>query len=108
MFKYCNQLARPIGMQGSDSNWGAQTFGVLIAQGALSHVRKLDSALRASIHKPIAAHGVKFGSRDDFGELFHVGRLDINNVKTLILNIEVPKIDPQIITADKGLSVAVH
>ncbi|KAI6754410.1 hypothetical protein HG530_012924 [Fusarium avenaceum] len=54
------------------------------------------------------AHGVKFGGRDDFGELFHVGRLDINNVETLILNIEVPKIDPQIITADKGLSIAVH
>lgn len=97
-----------MGCKESNRNWDAQTFGVLIAQGALSHVRKLDSALRASIHEPIAAHRVKFGSRDDFGKLFHVGGLDINNVETLVLNIEVPKVNSQIIAADKGLPIAVH
>ncbi len=51
---------------------------------------------------------MEFGSCDDLGELLHVGWLDIDNIETLILYIEVPQVDPQVITADEGLSVTVY
>ena len=50
---------------------------------------------------------MEFSGSNDFGELFHVGRFDIDNVKALVLDIEVPKVDTKIITAYEGLSVAV-
>ncbi|CAF3575280.1 unnamed protein product [Fusarium graminearum] len=86
---------------------GAQTFSVLITQSTLSHIGKFDSTLGACIHEPVTAHGVEFGSCDYFGQFLHVCGLDINNVEALILNIEVPKIDSQIIAADKGFSVTI-
>ena len=51
---------------------------------------------------------MKLGSSDDLGQFFHVGWLDIHNVKTLVLNIKVPEVDSEIITADEGLAIAVH
>ena len=45
---------------------------------------------------------------NDFGQLLHVGRLDVNNVEALILNVEVPQIDAQVVTADVGFAIAVH
>lgn len=80
---------------------------MLIAQSTLSHVRQLDSAFRACIHEPVTADGVEFGSGDDFCELLHVGWFDVDNVEALVLDVQVPEIDPQIIAADKGFSVTV-
>lgn len=45
---------------------------------------------------------------DDLGQLLHVGRLDVNNVEALILDVEVPQVDAQVVTADIGLAIAVH
>lgn len=81
---------------------------MLVAKGTLAHISQLDSAFGTRVHEPIAARGVEFGSRDDFGELFHVRGLDIHNVETLVLNVEVPQVDAEIITADKRLSIAVN
>jgi hypothetical protein len=50
---------------------------------------------------------MEFSSCDNFGEFFHVSGLDINNVEALILDVQVPKVDSQIITANKGLPVTV-
>lgn len=50
---------------------------------------------------------MKFGSGDDFGQLFHIGWLDVNDIETLILDVEVPQVYSQIVTADKGLPIAV-
>jgi hypothetical protein len=83
------------------------TLGVRVAQSPLAHVSQLDGSLAAGIHEPIAAHGVELCGGDDFGQLLHVGRLDVDNVEALVLNVEVPQVDAQIITADVRLAVAV-
>lgn len=80
---------------------------MLIAKRALSHVSKLDGSLGTRIHEPIAAGRVKLGSCDDLGELFHIRRFNIDNVETLVLNVEVPEVDSKIVGADKGLTIAV-
>ena len=50
---------------------------------------------------------MEFGRGDHLGELLHISWLDIDDVEALVLYVEVPQIDSQIVTADKGLSVAV-
>jgi hypothetical protein len=50
---------------------------------------------------------MKLGSCDDLGQLLHVCRLDVNNVEALILNVEVPQVNPEIITADEGLAITI-
>jgi len=80
---------------------------VLITQCPLAHIRQLDGSLRASIHKPVTTGRVEFGRGDNFGEFFHVGRFDIDNVETLVLDVEVPEVNPEIITTYEGLSVTV-
>jgi hypothetical protein len=84
------------------------TFLVLIAQRPLSHIGKLNSPFRAGVHKPVAAGRVEFGGGDDLGELLHVGRLYINDVEALVLDVEIPQVDAKIVAADEGLPVAVH
>lgn len=81
---------------------------MVIAQSALPHVGQLDGALGAGIHEPVAASGMEFSRSDDLRELFHIGRLDIDNVEALVLDVEVPQVDSQIVTADERLTVAVH
>lgn len=84
------------------------TLRMLIAQGALSHICQLDGPLGAGIHEPVAAHGVELGRRDHFGQLLHVRRLDVDNVEALVLDVEVPQVDTQVIAADECLPVTVH
>lgn len=81
---------------------------MFIAQRALPHIRKLDGALAARIHEPVAAHGVELGGCDDLCQLLHVCRLDIHNVEALVLYIQVPQVYPQVVTANERLPVAVH
>ena len=51
---------------------------------------------------------MEFCCCDDFRQLLHIRWLDIHDIEALILNIEVPKIDAQVVAADKGLAIAVH
>lgn len=51
---------------------------------------------------------MELGSRDDLGELLHVCRLDVDNIEALVLDVQVPQINSQVIAADKRLSVAVY
>lgn len=81
---------------------------MLVAKRTLAHIRQLDSAFGACVHEPIATCGVEFSGRDDLGELFHVRRLDVYNIETLVLDVQVPKVDTEIIAADKCLSIAVN
>lgn len=80
---------------------------MLIAKCTFSHICKLDCAFRARIHEPVAALRVEFGGRDNFCELLHVGWLDVDNVEALVLNVQVPKIDAQVVTTDVSLTVAI-
>lgn len=44
---------------------------------------------------------------DDLGQFLHVGGLDVDDIKALVLDVQVPEIDAQVITADESLSIAV-
>ena len=80
---------------------------MLIAEGIFPHISQLDGALRACVHEPITALRVELCSSDHFGQLLHVGGFYIDNVEALILYVEIPKINPQVITANESLAVAV-
>lgn len=86
---------------------GELTLGVPVAQCALAHVGQLDGALGARVHEPITALRVEFGRGDDLCQLLHVSGLDVDDVETLVLNVEVPQVDAEIVTADEGLAIAV-
>lgn len=80
---------------------------MLVAQCALSHIGKLDGSLGARVHEPITACWVELSGGDNLSKLFHVRWFDIDNVEALVLNIEVPEVNSEIIGADKGLAIAV-
>jgi hypothetical protein len=80
---------------------------MLVAQGTLTHVGQLDGALGTRIHEPIAANGMELSRCDDLCELLHVGWLDVDNIEALVLDVEIPQIDAQIIAADECLPIAV-
>ena len=83
------------------------TLGMLVTQGTLSHICKLNGALGACIHEPIAALRMELSSRDDFSQLFHIGWLDVDDIEALILDVQIPQIDAQVITANECLAIAV-
>lgn len=80
---------------------------MLIAQSILPHISQLDRSFRAGIHEPIAAFWMKLGGRDDFSELFHIRWLDVDDVETLILDVEVPQIDAEVVTTYERLPIAI-
>lgn len=80
---------------------------MLVTEGTLSHVGKLDGALGAGIHEPVATLWVELGGSDDLSKLFHVSRFDVDNVEALVLDIQVPEIDAQVVAADVRLAIAV-
>jgi hypothetical protein len=55
----------------------------------------------------VAVGGVKLGGRDDLCQLLHVRRLDVDNVEALVLDVEMPQVDPKVVATDKGFPVAV-
>lgn len=81
---------------------------MLITQCPLPHISKLNRSFGAGVHKPVATGRVEFGGRDNLCKLLHVRGFDINDIKALVLNVEIPQIDSEVITADEGLPVAVH
>ena len=42
----------------------------------------------------VAFFRVELTGSDDFGQLLHVGRFDVDNIKRLIGNLHMPEIDP--------------
>jgi len=65
-----------------------------VAESAFTHIRELDCSLAAGVHEPIAALWMEFCSSYDLSELFHVRRLDVHDIKALILYIEIPQVYP--------------
>ena len=51
---------------------------------------------------------MELSGRDDLGQLLHVCGLDVNDIEALVLNVEVPQVDPEVVAADEGFPVAVH
>lgn len=81
---------------------------MLVAQRTLAHVRQFDSTLRTCVHEPIATLGMEFGGSDDLGQLLHIRWLDIDDIEALILNVEIPQVNPEVITADKRLAITIN
>lgn len=50
---------------------------------------------------------MELGRCDHLSELLHVVRLDVDNVETLVRDVEIPQVDAQIIRRDEGLAVAI-
>ena len=80
---------------------------MFVTESSLPHICQFDGAFTRCVHEPVATYRMELRSCDDFSELFHVRRLDIDNVEALILDIEVPEVYPQVIRADVGFSIAV-
>lgn len=51
---------------------------------------------------------MELGSRYDFGELLHVGGFDINDVEALVLYVQIPQVNPEVIAAYECFTVTVH
>lgn len=81
---------------------------MLITQRTLPHVCQFDGALATGIHEPIAALGMELCCCDDLSQLLHIRRLDVDDVEALILNVEIPKIDPKVITGDECFAVRIY
>lgn len=113
---------------------GGRTLGVLVAQGLLAHVGKLDGALGRRVREEVALERVELGRRDDLGQLLHVDRLDVEDVcgraqldvsaplstkranetkgdagrtERLVRDVEVPEVDAQVVGAHVRLAVRV-
>jgi hypothetical protein len=50
---------------------------------------------------------MEFRSSYNFRQLFHVCWLDVYNVEALILDVQIPKIDSKVITANESLAIAI-
>jgi hypothetical protein len=80
---------------------------VLIAKCTFAHVCEFDRPFRAGIHEPIATLRVEFCCSDNLCKFFHICRLDVHNIEALILNVEVPQIDSEVIATNKRLAITV-
>ena len=94
-----------------------------VAQRRVPHIRELDVTFRAGVHEDVALCRMKLGSRDNLGEFFHVSWLDVHNVyvdrnvrirakrhsrkltETLIADVQIPEVDPQIISRNVRLLI---
>ena len=56
------------------------TLCVPITKRCVTHVGELDVALRARVHEKVTVDGVELGGSDDFSQLLHVHRFDVDNV----------------------------
>ena len=57
-----------------------RTFGVLVAECPLSHIAQPHHSLACAVQEVTAVSGVELSRSDDFSQVLHVGRLDVNNV----------------------------
>lgn len=107
----CQYTSQTITLGSDRAGWtwdsDEPTFCMLVAQRTLTHISELDCSLGARIHKPVATCRMEFGSRNDLGQLLHVSGLDVNDVETLVLDVQIPEVYAKIVTAYESLAVAV-
>ena len=75
-----------------------EVFGMLVTKRVLSGIVQLDGSLAATIHEEITVVGVEGSRSNYFREFFHVGRLDVNDVKALIRNLHVPQVNAEVVS----------
>ena len=70
------------------------TFGMIITECSLSHIAQTYCSFAGWVNEVVAFFRVELTGSDDFGQLLHVGRFDVDNIKRLIGNLHMPEIDP--------------
>ena len=73
------------------------TFGMSITEGSLTHVTQSYCPLARRIDEMVAFFWVELTGSNDFGQFFHIGWFNVDNVKGLVCNFHMPQIDPEII-----------
>ena len=81
---------------------------MVVAQGTITHICEFNGALATGVHEPVAALRMKFGSGDNFGQFLHIGWLYIDDIEALILNVQIPKIYPQVVARYESLTIRVN
>lgn len=81
---------------------------MLIAKSAFPHICQFYGSLATGVHEPVTILGVELCSGNNFRQFLHISRLDIHNVEALILDIEIPEINAEIITRNESLSIRIH
>ena len=51
-----------------------------ITKRCITHVGELDVALRARVHEKVTVGRVELGGGDDFSQLLHVHRFDVDDI----------------------------
>ena len=51
-----------------------------ITQRCVTHIGKLDVALRARVHEEVTMNRVELGGSDDFGQFLHVDGFDVDDI----------------------------
>lgn len=50
---------------------------------------------------------MKFSCRDHLCQLFHICWLDVDDIEALVLDVQIPQVDTEIITTDECLPIAI-
>ena len=67
---------------------------MIITECSLSHIAQTYCSFAGWVNEVVAFFRVELTGSDDFGQLLHVGRFDVDNIKRLIGNLHMPEIDP--------------
>ena len=51
-----------------------------ITKRRVTHVGELDVTLRTRVHEQVTVNGVELGGGDNFGQLLHIHRFDVDDV----------------------------
>ena len=68
------------------------TFGMIITESRLPHVAQPNGSFAWWVDEEITFFRMELAGSDDFGQLFHVGRLYVNYIKRLICDLHMPEI----------------
>lgn len=85
-----------------------ELLAVGLAQGRVAEVAQADDALARGVDEHVALLGVKVGASDHLRQLVHVVRLNVDNTKGLIGDVNIPQVDAQVVGGDEGLPIAVE
>lgn len=95
-----------------------------ITKCCITHVGQFDVTLRARVHEQVTVDGMELGRSDDFSQLLHVHRFDVDDIcvrhkwqsrgykgalltEALVTNIKVPEIYSKIVSGDVSFLIRI-
>lgn len=67
-----------------------EELGVRVAKRGGAHIAHSDRAFAAAVDEGVAIDGMKLGGGDDFRQVLHVGRFNVDDVEGLIGYLQIP------------------